>query len=94
MNLVCNFLDISLCVNFNRSHRKADQIYTDFGCLVVDVAERAGEIYEVRKPEEKQYLSKFVFSNLSLRDKNLQISFQLIFAAIKKYQKDKDKLGD
>ena len=78
--------------NLIKSHRKADQIYTDFGCLIFDVAQRAGEIYGVRKPHEKQYLSKFVFSNLSLRDKNLQISFQLIFDAIKKYQIDKDEL--
>src|SRR6185437_11307088 len=76
-----------------KSHGKADDIYKDFGCLVLDVAERAGEIYEVRKAEEKQYLSKFVFSNLSILDKNLQISFQLIFQAIKKYQIDKDELG-
>lgn len=80
--------------NLIKSHRKADQIYTDFGCLIFDVAQRAGEIYGVRKPHEKQYLSKFVFSNLSLKDKNLQISFQLIFDAIKKYQKDGDELPD
>lgn len=78
--------------NLIKSHRKADQIYTDFGCLIFDVAQRAGEIYGVRMPHEKQYLSKFVFSNLSLKDKNLQISFQLIFEAIKKYQKDGDEL--
>lgn len=80
--------------NLIKSHKKADQIYTDFGCLIFDVAQRAGEIYGVRKPEEKQYLSKFVFSNLSLKDRNLQISFQLIFNAIKKYQKDGDELPD
>jgi len=75
-----------------KSHGKADDIYKDFGCLVLDVAERAGKIYGVRKPEEKQYLANFVFSNLSLMDKNLQISFHLIFDAIKKYQKDKNEL--
>lgn len=75
-----------------KSHGKADDIYKDFGCLVLDVAQRAGKIYGVRKPEEKQYLANFVFSNLSLMDKNLQFSFQLIFQAIKKYQKDKNEL--
>ena len=77
-----------------KSHGKADDIYKDFGCLVLDAAERAGQIYGVRNPEEKQYLANFVFSNLSLMDKNLQISFQLIFDAIKKYQKDKNELPD
>ena len=75
-----------------KQHRVADDIYKDFGCLVLDVAERAGQIYGVRKAEEKRYLSNFVFSNLSLRDKNIQFSFRLIFEAIKKYQKDKNGL--
>ncbi|MBI2012237.1 recombinase family protein [Candidatus Daviesbacteria bacterium] len=77
-----------------KSHGKADDIYKDFGCLVLDVAQRAGQIYKVRKPEEKQYLANFVFSNLSLMNKNLQFSFQLIFEAIKNYQKTKDELPD
>ena len=77
-----------------KQHRVADDIYKDFGCLVLDVAERAGQIYGVQKAEEKRYLSNFVFSNLSLLDKNLQFSFHLIFDAIKKCQKDKDKLPD
>lgn len=73
-------------------HEKADVIYKDFGCLVLDVAERAGQIYGVRKPDEKRYLSNFVFSNLFLRDQNLQFSFKLIFEAILQYQKTKDWL--
>ncbi len=77
-----------------KQHRVADDIYKDFGCLILDVAERAGQIYGVRKPEEKQYLANFVFSNLSLLDKNLQFSFRLIFKAIKKYQEDGNELRD
>ena len=76
-----------------RKHRKADSIYTDLGCLVIDVAERVGQIYEVRKSEEKRYLSNFVFSNLFLEDKKLQFSFKFIFQAILKYQKTKDWLA-
>ncbi len=57
------------------------------------VAEKAGQIYGVRKPEEKQYLANFVFSNLSLRDKKLQHSFKLIFEALAKYKKDGDWLA-
>lgn len=75
-------------------HQKADGIYKDFGCLILDVAQRAGETYRVREPEEKRYLANFVFSNLSLLDKKLQFRFHLIFDAIKKYQEDKNELPD
>ena len=75
-----------------KQHRKADQIYTDFGCLVIDVAHRAGSIYKVREPDQKRYLMNFVFSNLSLRDKKIQHSFKLIFEALAKYKKDGDWL--
>lgn len=57
-----------------KQHRKADQIYTDLGCLVLDVAHRAGSIYKVRKPDQKRYLMNFVFSNLSLKDKKSNIA--------------------
>ncbi len=77
-----------------KRHGKADDVYKNFGCLVLDVAERAGQIYGVRNPEEKQYLANFVFSNLSLLEKKLQFRFNLIFDAIKKYQKDKNGLRD
>ncbi|GDX62285.1 hypothetical protein LBMAG33_5950 [Candidatus Levyibacteriota bacterium] len=77
-----------------KQHRKADQIYTDLGCLVLDVAHRAGSIYEVRKPDQKRYLMNFVFSNLSLRDKKVQHSFKLIFEALSKYKKDQNWLRD
>lgn len=72
----------------------ADEKYVDFGCLILDVANRASEIYQVRKPEEKRYLCNLVFSNLSLGDKKLYFSFNSIFQAVLNYQKTKDWLPD
>jgi len=77
-----------------KRHEIADQKYVDFGCLVLDVANRAGEIYKVRNAGDKRYLINFVFSNLSLKDKNIQFSFRNIFQAIVNYQKTKDVLAD
>lgn len=77
-----------------KSHTIADQKYVDFGCLVFDVANRAAKIYQVRKPEEKRYLLNFVFSNLYLKDKNLQFRFNSIFQAVLQYQKTKNWLRD
>jgi site-specific DNA recombinase len=68
-------------------HEVADRKYVDFGCLVLDVANRAGEIYKVRNPEEKRYLLNLVFSNLFLRDKKVQFSLRNIFQAVSNYQK-------
>lgn len=70
-----------------KEHSVADEKYVDFGCLILDVANRASEIYQVRKPEEKRYLINFVFSNLSLMDKKLYFSFNSIFQAVLNYQK-------
>ncbi len=75
-----------------KKHEIADQKYIDFGCLVLDVANRAGEIYKVRNADDKKYLINFVFSNLSLKDKNVQFSLRNIFQAIVNYQETKDWL--
>ncbi len=75
-----------------KRHEIADQKYVDFGCLILDVANRAGEIYKVRNAGDKRYLINFVFSNLSLKDKNLQFSFRNIFQAVVNYQKTGDEL--
>ena len=77
-----------------KRHTVADDKYVDFGCLILDVANKASEIYKVRKPEEKRYLLNLVFSNLSLEDKKLKFSFKSIFEAVLRYQKTKDLLRD
>ncbi len=77
-----------------KEHSVADEKYVDFGCLILDVANRASEIYQVRKPEEKRYLCNLVFSNLSLMDKKLKFSFNTIFQAVLNYQKSGDWLRD
>jgi hypothetical protein len=76
-----------------KQHRIADKKYVDFGCLVIDVSYLASKLYGVRNPEEKRYLLKFVFSNLSLRNRTVQNSFQDIFAAVLEYQRTKDVLS-
>ena len=73
-------------------HTVADEKYVDFGGLILDVANRASEIYQVRKPDQKRYLCNFVFSNLFLMDKKLQFSFNTIFQAVLNYQETKDVL--
>lgn len=75
-----------------KRHSLADDKYVDFGCLVLDVANRASEIYEVRKPEEKRYLLNFIFSNLLLKDKKIKFRLKLIFDALLKYQETKNEL--
>lgn len=75
-----------------KQHTIADDKYIDFGCLILDVANRASEIYKVRKPDEKRYLCNLVFSNLSLMDKKLKFSFNTIFQAVLNYQKSGDWL--
>ena len=82
----------SLLLSQIKQHAIADKKYVDFGCLVLDVAQRAGEIYEVRKPEEKRYLANFVFSNLYLQDKNVKFSFNSVFHSLLNYQKSGDWL--
>ena len=77
-----------------KRHTVADDKYIDFGCLILDVANRASEIYEVRKPGEKRYLLNLVFSNLFLMDKKLKFSFNNIFQAVLDYQKTEDWLRD
>jgi len=77
-----------------KQHLVADDKYVDFGCLILDVANRASEIYQVRKPEEKKYLCNLIFSNLFLMDKKLIFGFNTIFQAILNYQKTKNKLPD
>ena len=77
-----------------KKHLIADEKYVDFGCLILDVANRASEIYQVRNSEEKRYLCNLVFSNLSLMDKNLVFSFNTIFQAVLDYQKTGDELRD
>ncbi len=76
-----------------KKHTIADEKYVDFGCLVLDVANRASEIYQVRKPEEKKYLCNLVFSNLFLADKTVKFSLNTIFQAVLQYQETKDWLG-
>ena len=76
-----------------KRHLVADEKYVDFGCLVLDVANRASEIYQVRKPEEKKYLCNLVFSNLFLADKTVKFSLNTIFQAVLKYQETKDWLS-
>lgn len=77
-----------------KRHQVADDKYVDFGCLVLDVANKASETYQVRKPDEKRYLLNFVFSNLFLQDKKLKFRFKGIFDAVLKYQESKDWLRD
>ena len=92
--------DVGTNCQFSWRHDKSDEQnaqYEHFYFFLASANQQnqqnqRGQIYGVRKPEEKQYLANFVFSNLSLMDKNLQISFHLIFDAIKKYQKDKNEL--
>ena len=76
-----------------KQHRTADDKYVDFGCLVLDVANRASEIYQVRKPEEKKYLCNLIFSNLFLADKTVKFRLNTIFQAVLQYQETKDWLG-
>lgn len=73
-------------------HSIASDNYIDFGCLILDVANRAAEIYQVRKPDEKRYLLNFVFSNLSLMDKKLKFSFNSIFQSVFDYQQTGNEL--
>ncbi|MBI4137087.1 recombinase family protein [Candidatus Roizmanbacteria bacterium] len=75
-------------------HTIADDKYVDFGCMILDVANRASDIYKVRNADEKRYLINLVFSNLSLEDKKLKFSLKNIFQAVLQYQKNKDWLGD
>ena len=75
-------------------HRIADKKYVDFGCLVLDVANLASSIFEVRKPDEKRYLLNFVFSNLSMKDGEVHNSLRNIFQAVAEYQKTKNVLPD
>ena len=77
-----------------KKHTMADKNYVDFGCLILDIANRASEIYQVRNPEEKRYLCNLVFSNLFLMDKKLIFSFNTIFQAVLNYQKTGDELRD
>ena len=73
-----------------KRHSIADDKYIDFGNLVLDVANRASEIYEVRKPEEKRYLLNFIFSNLFLQDKKIKFRFKSIFETVVMYQQTKN----
>jgi site-specific DNA recombinase len=75
-----------------KNHEIADKKYVDFGCLVLDIANRAGEIYKVRNAQDKRYLLNLVFSNLLLKDKKVQFSLKNIFQAVSSYQKTKDWL--
>ena len=75
-----------------KQHLVADDKYVDFGCLVLDVANRASDIYQVRKPEEKKYLCNLIFSNLFLADKIVKFRLNTIFQAVLKYQETKDWL--
>ncbi len=77
-----------------KEHSIADEKYVDFGCLILDVANRASEIYQVRNSEEKKYLCNLVFSNLSLMDKKLKFSFNGIFQSLLNYQNSGDWLRD
>ena len=76
-----------------KRHNSADKSYTDFGCLILDVANKAAEIFKVRESEEKRYLLNLVFSNLSLKDKKVEFSLSEVFQAVVNYQKDKSWLG-
>ena len=60
---------------------------------MLDVANRASDIYKVRKPEEKKYLCNLVFSNLFLADKTVKFRLNTIFQAVLKYQETKDWLA-
>ncbi len=70
----------------------SDDKYVDFGCLVLDVANRASEIYQVRKSDEKRYLLSFVFSNLFLQDKAIKFRFKTIFETVLQYQETRNVL--
>lgn len=75
-----------------QKHRIVDKKYVDFGCLILGVTHLASGTFKVRNSEEKRYLLNFIFSNLSLRDKKVEFSFNNIFQALFKYHETKDVL--
>lgn len=77
-----------------QKHTTADKEYVNLGSLIIDVANNASSIYKVRSSEEKRYLLKLVFSNLYLKDKKLEYSFNPIFNTLLNYQKSNVVLRD
>ena len=53
-------------------HDKADKEYHITANTVLNLAQRALEIFESSEPQEKRQLLNFVFQNLELRQKNLE----------------------
>lgn len=63
---------------------------TDFSLNVLNLADRASEIYKRRSPEEKRLLVQILLLNAYLKDKSLDITFRTPFGYILKYRKNEN----
>lgn len=87
-------IEQSLVLDQIEKHTIADRKYVDFGSLLLDLANKAVDVYKVRKIDEKRTVLKIIFSNLLLRNKKIEFSFNPIFDGVFQYSKTKNVLRD
>ena len=56
-------------------HEQANQAYIDEGLALVEVANKAAEMYPGRTPEQKRRLLNFVLLNSTWRDGALEVVY-------------------
>ncbi len=74
-------------------HNKADINFYITASRVLDLSNRAWEIFQSSEPEEKTQLLKFVLKNLELRGRKLVYELKNPFQGIVEYQKTGNWLG-
>lgn len=60
-------------------HTRAHKEFAIALSTLLDIASRANELFEISKPEQKQQLVNFIFSNLKLEGQKLVFNFKMLF---------------
>lgn len=63
-------------------HDKADKKHYITANTILNLAQRAKEIFESSEPQEKRQLLNFLLQNLELKDKNLQYKLKTPFDTV------------
>ena len=74
-------------------HDIADKEYHITANTVLNLAQRALEIFESSEPQEKRQLLNFVFQNLELRQKNLEYKLKTPYDTVLLANNCSDLLG-
>jgi site-specific DNA recombinase len=76
-----------------QDHQQANRSYLDAGIKLLELANRAHELFRKQEPAEKRELLKFVVSNSTWKDGKLAISFRQPFDLISE-QATKTRMND